>query len=136
MASAVRKAVFLDRDGVINETVLVDGDRMPPRTVNEFRLIDGVADAVDRLRLAGFALIVVTNQPDVARGNQSTIVIEAMHEKLRSLIAIDDIVTCVHDDADACAIAASPNRACSRVRSFATVSTPLVATWWETGGAT
>ena len=102
MASAVRKAVFLDRDGVINETVLVDGDRMPPRTVDEFRLIDGVADAVDRLRLAGFALIVVTNQPDVARGIQSTIVIEAMHEKLRSLIAIDDIVTCVHDDADAC----------------------------------
>ena len=102
MSSAGRKAVFLDRDGVINETVLVDGARIPPRTVNEFRLIDGVADAVERLRLAGFTLIVVTNQPDVARGNQSTIVIDAMHEILRLSIAIDDIVTCVHDDADAC----------------------------------
>lgn len=94
--------MFLDRDGVLNETVLVDGNLAPPRNEDEFRLIEGVVDAVDRLRFAGFVLIVVTNQPDVARGTQTIDVIEAMHEKLRSLIAIDDIVTCVHDDGDAC----------------------------------
>lgn len=102
MDTAARRAVFLDRDGVLNETVLVDGNLAPPRNEDEFRLIEGVVDAVDRLRFAGFVLIVVTNQPDVARGTQTIDVIEAMHEKLRSLIAIDDIVTCVHDDGDAC----------------------------------
>jgi D-glycero-D-manno-heptose 1,7-bisphosphate phosphatase len=102
MDTAVRQAVFLDRDGVLNETSRVDGVPVPPRTIKEFRLIDGVIDAVDRLRAAGFLLIVVTNQPDVARGEQTVAVIEAMHEKLRSELSIDDIFTCFHDDADAC----------------------------------
>jgi len=94
--------VFLDRDGVLNQTIRVDGVEGPPRTVEEFRLIGGVDDALDLLRAAGFVLIVVTNQPDVARGRQSVDVIKAMHEKLRSEVTIDDIVTCFHDDADAC----------------------------------
>jgi D-glycero-D-manno-heptose 1,7-bisphosphate phosphatase len=97
-----RKAVFLDRDGVLNEAVYVDGVPVPPRNVSEFRLIDGVVDAVNRLRSVGFILIVVTNQPDVARGRQTIDVIEKMHERLQSLLTIDDIVTCVHDDDDAC----------------------------------
>lgn len=102
MDAVVRRAVFLDRDGVLNESIRVDGIPVPPRTVNEFCLIDGVVDAVDQLRAAGFVLIVVTNQPDVARGRQTVAVIEAMHEKLRSELTIDDIVTCFHDDVDAC----------------------------------
>ena len=102
MNAVVRQAVFLDRDGVLNETIRVDGVPVPPRTVKEFCLIDGVVDAVDRLRTAGYLLIVVTNQPDVARGRQSIAVIEAMHEKLRAELTIDDIVTCFHDDVDEC----------------------------------
>jgi D-glycero-D-manno-heptose 1,7-bisphosphate phosphatase len=97
-----RQAVFLDRDGVLNETVLVDGLSVPPRNIAEFCLIDGVIDAVDRLRNVGFLLFVVTNQPDVARGRQTVAVIEAMHESLRAELAIDDIVTCFHDDVDGC----------------------------------
>jgi D-glycero-D-manno-heptose 1,7-bisphosphate phosphatase len=102
MAAAVRRAVFLDRDGVLNNSFRIDGVPIPPRTVSEFSLIDGVVEAVDRLRAAEFVLIVVTNQPDVARGTQSVDVIEAMHEHLRSTLKIDDIVTCFHDDLDAC----------------------------------
>ena len=102
MDTVIRQAVFLDRDGVLNESILVDGVAVTPRTINEFCLIDGVVDAVDRLRAAGFVLIVVTNQPDVARGRQTVAVIEAMHEKLRSELTIDDVVTCFHDDDDAC----------------------------------
>jgi D-glycero-D-manno-heptose 1,7-bisphosphate phosphatase len=102
MDTAAYRAVFLDRDGVLNQSIRVDGVPVPPRTIREFCLIDGVVDAVDRLRTAGFLLIVVTNQPDVARGRQTVAVIEAMHEKLRSELTIDDIVTCFHDDVDAC----------------------------------
>ena len=98
----MRQAVFLDRDGVLNESVRIDGVSVPPRTADEFRLIDGVVDAVDELRAAGYLLVVVTNQPDVARGTQTVAVIEAMHDKLRSELVIDDIITCFHDDVDAC----------------------------------
>ena len=102
MNPAIRQAVFLDRDGVLNEAVHVGGVAIPPRNVEDFKLIDGVNDAIDRLRAAGFLLIVVTNQPDVARGTQTFAVVEAMHERLRSELKIDDIITCFHDDVDAC----------------------------------
>jgi D-glycero-D-manno-heptose 1,7-bisphosphate phosphatase len=102
MSAVARPAVFLDRDGVLNETIRVDGELVPPRSVAEFSLIEGVADAVDRLRAAGFILIVVTNQPDVARGLQSATVVEAINEKLRTELAIDEIIACFHDDVDAC----------------------------------
>jgi D-glycero-D-manno-heptose 1,7-bisphosphate phosphatase len=98
----LRQAVFLDRDGVLNETIRVDGVSVPPRTVDEFRLIDGVIDAVNQFRAAGFLLFVVTNQPDVARGIQTAAIIERLHEKLRSLLTIDEIFACFHDDGDAC----------------------------------
>ena len=102
MDTVVRQAVFLDRDGVLNELIRIDGISVPPRTIKEFRLIDGVVDAVDQLQTAGYLLIVVTNQPDVARGRQTVAVVEAMHEQLRSGLTINDIITCFHDDADAC----------------------------------
>ena len=102
MNHVLRQAVFLDRDGVLNEAVRSDGIPVPPPTVDEFCLINGVVDAVDRLRAAGFFMVVVTNQPDVARGKQTIAVVEAMHDKLRSKLMIDDIITCFHDDVDAC----------------------------------
>jgi D-glycero-D-manno-heptose 1,7-bisphosphate phosphatase len=63
----------------------------PPQSVDEFVLLDGVADACQRLKAAGFLLVVATNQPDVGRGTQSKETVEAMHAKLRSLAAIDRI---------------------------------------------
>ena len=96
------RAVFLDRDGVINRATVRDGKPHPPQTVDELEVLDGVADALARLREAGFRLIVVTNQPDVARRNQTRETIEAMHVRLMSELPVDDIVTCYHDDDDAC----------------------------------
>ena len=58
----------MDRDGVINQVVFRDCRPASPRTLDEFRVIDGVSMALRRLRGAGFRLFVVTNQPDVARG--------------------------------------------------------------------
>lgn len=102
MGDELRRAVFLDRDGVLNETFNVGGTSVPPRSVKEFRLIEGVVGAVRRLRAAGYFVFVVTNQPDVSRGNQTRPVVEAIHQQLRIALDIDDIVTCFHDDGDFC----------------------------------
>jgi D-glycero-D-manno-heptose 1,7-bisphosphate phosphatase len=96
------KAVFLDRDGVINRAVVRDGKPHPPATIEELQVLPGVPNALQKLRDAGFRLIVVTNQPDVARGTQTRETIEAMHVRLMTELPVDDVVTCYHDDGDAC----------------------------------
>jgi D-glycero-D-manno-heptose 1,7-bisphosphate phosphatase len=98
----VTKAVFLDRDGVINRAVVRDGKPYPPNSIEELEVLAGVPDALLKLRGAGFRLIVVTNQPDVARGTQTRDAIEAMHVRLMSELPVDDVVTCYHDDGDGC----------------------------------
>lgn len=98
-----RPAVFLDRDGVLNEAFVHDGVPTPPRSVAEFRLLPGVVEACAELKQAGFALVVVTNQPDIARGTQTRAHVDLMHERLRNLVPVDDVYVCPHDDVDGCA---------------------------------
>ena len=98
-----RPAVFLDRDGVLNEAFVRNGIPAPPRSLAEFRLLPGVAQACADLKRAGFALVVVTNQPDIARGTQTRAEVDRMHKRLRSQLPVDEIRVCPHDDADACA---------------------------------
>jgi D-glycero-D-manno-heptose 1,7-bisphosphate phosphatase len=102
-ATTGKPAVFLDRDGVLIRTFVRDGVPHPPNTVDELEVLPGVAEALGRLRDAGFALIVVTNQPDVARGTQRREVIEAMNAQLARDLALDGVYTCYHDNADNCA---------------------------------
>ena len=82
----LNRAVFLDRDGVINISDVVDGKPYAPRELEDFVLYDGVIDAVDCLKQAGYLVIVVTNQPDVGNGKVRKEIIEQMHDKLRKLI--------------------------------------------------
>jgi D-glycero-D-manno-heptose 1,7-bisphosphate phosphatase len=95
-------AVFLDRDGVINRPVIHDGRPHPPADAEALEVLPGVSEALERLRAAGFFLVIVTNQPDVARGTQTREAIDRIHERLRSVLPLDDIRVCVHDDADGC----------------------------------
>ena len=95
------KAVFLDRDGVINRAVVRDGKPHAPDTIDDLEVLPGVPNALHKLRGAGFRLIVVTNQPDVARGTQSREVVEAMHARLTAELAVDEVIACYHDG-DAC----------------------------------
>jgi D-glycero-D-manno-heptose 1,7-bisphosphate phosphatase len=95
------RAVFLDRDGVINRAVMRDGTPHPPETADALEVLDGVSDALSKLRRAGFRLIVVTNQPDVARGTQRREVVEAMHARLAAELPVDEVLACYHDG-DSC----------------------------------
>jgi D-glycero-D-manno-heptose 1,7-bisphosphate phosphatase len=94
--------VFLDRDGVINRALVRDGKPYPPASVEELEVLPGVADALARLKHAGFDLVVVTNQPDVARGRQDRKIVERMHAVLRERLPIDEFRVCYHDDSDRC----------------------------------
>lgn len=96
------RAVFLDRDGVINANIERDGRLVAPTRIEQFVLLPGVEDAVRRLKAAGFLVVVVTNQPDVATGRNSRDTIEAMHAVIRSRMPVDDIKACFHVDADNC----------------------------------
>ena len=96
------RAVFLDRDGVINATVVRDGKPYPPASVDVLEIIPDVPQALADLRAAGFTLVVVTNQPDVARGKTPRATIDAIHDHLRSKLPLDAIYACFHDDADHC----------------------------------
>lgn len=98
----MKRAVFLDRDGVLNRSLVRGGRPYAPTRLEDFELLDDVAEAVDRLRRAGFMTVVVTNQPDLTTGEQSPEILDAMHSLLRQHVAIDDIRVCRHVDADHC----------------------------------
>jgi D-glycero-D-manno-heptose 1,7-bisphosphate phosphatase len=93
---ATRKAVFLDRDGVINEVKVVEGKPYPPLSVEEFILFPGVVEACRRLKHAGFFLVVATNQPDVGRGTLKREVVEAIHAHMQELLPLDRVEVCYH----------------------------------------
>lgn len=98
-----RRAVFLDRDGVINRALVRDGKPYPPSNLKELEILPGVKDSLERLRRAGCTLIVVTNQPDVARGATKRQTVELINSYLAQELPIDDIRVCYHDDCDGCA---------------------------------
>jgi len=97
-----RRAIFLDRDGVLNRVVLRNGKPHPPVSIDEFQILNDVQKSLAELASHGFLLFVVTNQPDVARGTQQRSVVDAMHQVLREALPLDGIYVCFHDDADEC----------------------------------
>ena len=96
------KAVFLDRDGVINEIVWREGRPESPRNLEEFILNEETQQVVRKLKDHGFKIIVVSNQPDLARGKISQDVLDLMTERIRKEIPIDDFYICPHDDYHRC----------------------------------
>jgi D-glycero-D-manno-heptose 1,7-bisphosphate phosphatase len=96
------KAVFLDRDGVLNESVIRDGRPFAPVALSDLRIYPDAADSLARLKAAGYLLIVVTNQPDVSRGTQRREVVEAMNAAMGAVLPIDEFLVCYHADRDQC----------------------------------
>ena len=96
------RAVFLDRDGVINRSVIRDGKPFAPSKLEDLQILPGVPQSLQDLKRQGYKLLVVTNQPDVSRGTQSPQTIHAMHQTLMAQLPLDDILVCPHTDADNC----------------------------------
>ena len=103
VAALTRAAVLLDRDGVLNRAFSEGDATRPPRSLDEVEILPGVPEALARLAAAGLALVGVSNQPDVPRGHTTRAVVEAINAYLVAQLGLLAIVTCFHDDADACA---------------------------------
>lgn len=98
----MRRAVFLDRDGVINRAYVVDGAPLPPKNLSDIEILTGVKEAVKLLNERNFVLVVVTNQPDVARGTVTRESVELINSYLGRELGIDHFFTCFHDDSQEC----------------------------------
>ncbi|HZF00772.1 MAG TPA: HAD-IIIA family hydrolase [Methylomirabilota bacterium] len=93
-ATKLRKAVFLDRDGVINRALERDAKPFPPGNLGEFEILPEVPAALAKLKAAGFLLIVATNQPDVGRGTMKQELVEAIHAEMCRELPIDRVEVC------------------------------------------
>ena len=95
-------AVFLDRDGVLNRAVVHDGKPFPPSKLEEVEILPGAITSLQRLAQSGYVLIVITNQPDVARGTQSREVVESINALIQARLPVCETFVCYHDQADEC----------------------------------
>ncbi len=96
------QAVFLDRDGVINSAIVREGKPYPPSDISQLQILPRVKLALTALKKCGFHLVIVTNQPDVARGTMDKKKVEEINSFLMRELPIDDIYVCYHDDQDSC----------------------------------
>ncbi|HWE03724.1 MAG TPA: HAD-IIIA family hydrolase [Tepidisphaeraceae bacterium] len=99
----MRKAIFLDRDGVLIRTSVRDGTPHPPQSLEDVEILPGVRRAMEIFRALHFRLLMITNQPDVARGTQTRGQVERINAALAHALSLDGVYVCYHDNIDACA---------------------------------
>lgn len=97
-----RRAVFLDRDGVLNLAVVREGKPYPPNDAGSLEVFPDAANSLQAIKERGFLCICVTNQPDVARGRRTLANVTAMNAKVQNSLPLDDLYTCLHDGPDMC----------------------------------
>jgi D-glycero-D-manno-heptose 1,7-bisphosphate phosphatase len=101
LIAATNRCVFLDRDGVLNKVIIRNGKPYPPNSPEELELSSDAVVGCERLKQAGFRLVVVTNQPDVGRGKQTRELVEAINQRLAELIPVlDRLEVCFHAGAE------------------------------------
>lgn len=98
----MKRAIFLDRDGVINQTIVKSGKPYPPKCLDDLQIIHGVMESLQKLNELGFYLYVITNQPDVARGKLLRAEVEKINTYIMKILPISDVHVCYHDDIDNC----------------------------------
>ena len=98
----MNKAIFWDRDGTINKMVMREELPGSPRDFNEFKLVDGIAELMLVSKSRGYLNIIVTNQPDIARGKLKPLELHLMHRYILDTLPVDDLLVCPHDNEDNC----------------------------------
>jgi len=95
------KAIFLDRDGVVNEAIVVDRKPFSPKFVEEVKIVNGIKELLEFLSKEYF-IIIITNQPNIARKTQSQNSVNKINRYLKSQLQIDDFFVCPHSNEDNC----------------------------------
>ena len=98
----MNNAIFLDRDGVINNIIISKGLPLSPSKFEEFKILPGVRESISKLKELNFYCILVTNQPDVSRGKIKKETVVKMNEYVKSELGLNDVFVCFHDDKDNC----------------------------------
>ena len=98
----MKKSVFFDRDGVLNELINRDGGLFSPQNINQFKVYNYAKKTISKLKEIGYLSIVISNQPDIKRGKLKKIDLDMMTEILFNKLLVDDVFYCVHDDDDNC----------------------------------
>lgn len=97
-----QKAIFFDRDGVLVKSLMREGKPYAARTLSEFEIVPAFQESMEKLRRAGFLLIVTTNQPDITTGKNSWETIDEMHRRMDLIFRLDGYEVCPHTDLDQC----------------------------------
>ena len=101
----MNKAIFLDRDGVLNAVIFRGGNNIKPIApwkIEEFKLVSGIKKPLAKLSQMGFHLFVVTNQPDIGKGVVKFSTVKKMNDIVLNELPIDEIMVCSHIDSDNC----------------------------------
>ena len=98
----MKRAIFLDRDGVINKAFILERTPIPPKRIEDVVILPGVKEAIKLLFENGFEIVVITNQPDVARGTKTKESVDAINDYLSQELQIKNFMTCFHDDLNGC----------------------------------
>src|SRR6266446_1991397 len=98
----MKQAVFIERDGVLNEVRVERQNQVSPLTLEEFKLNKEAVPLVKKLKTAGLVVVATTNQPGLSRGYQSRRELDRMHDLLRRTFPLDDLLVCPHDETDRC----------------------------------
>jgi D-glycero-D-manno-heptose 1,7-bisphosphate phosphatase len=98
----MNSAIFLDRDGVVNYSIIREKKPYAPISLDELKIIPEIKRVIDFFKLKLFKIFVITNQPDVARGKVTKDEVEKINAAILSHLSIDEIFTCYHDNQDQC----------------------------------
>ena len=93
----MKKAIFYDRDGVLNELVKRDGGLFSPRNLSQFKIVKDAGSVTKHTSFCGYLNIIISNQPDIERGFLLKKTLKEMTDKLLKKIVIDDVFYCTHD---------------------------------------
>lgn len=98
----MKRAIFLDRDGVINKSFVKNGLPYAPTSFDQLKILPGVKESILKLKDLKFVCLIVTNQPDVVRGKTKKDTVIKINSYIKDKLKLDDILVCYHDDSDNC----------------------------------
>jgi D-glycero-D-manno-heptose 1,7-bisphosphate phosphatase len=98
----MNKAIFFDRDGVLNKLIYRDGGFYSPQKFSQFKIEKEAMKVTKTTKSLGFLNLVVSNQPDISRQKMNEADLGRMTNLLKKELTIDDVFYCKHDDIDNC----------------------------------
>ena len=97
------KGLFLDRDGVVNHSVIRYNKPYAPLNIKQVKIIPAIKNVIKFAKKNGFKVFIITNQPDVSRGLTKKEKVEEINKFInKELCDVDYIFTCYHDNQDQC----------------------------------